>query len=315
MSDGKPIALQLCPFSAQLEGGLAQRFEVVRWFQLEPPAQQRLLEHRAAAVRAVITGGHIGCSNDLMASLPSLGIIAINGVGVDKVDLSLARARGVRVVNTPGVLADDVADLAVGLIIGLLRGIPAADAFVRQGLWEQGAWPLARKVTGRRFGILGLGEIGSAIGRRLAAFGPVAYSGPRQKPVPYAFHPHVVDLARAADVLVISCPANAATHHIVSASVIDALGPEGILVNVARGSIVDEAALLAALAEGRLQGAALDVFENEPRVPESLRRNRQVVLTPHIASATVETRARMAELILGNLDAFSSGAPLTAAVV
>ncbi len=311
----RPIALQLCPFSAPLEGGLAQRFEVIRWFELEPTEQLRLLGSRAAAVRALITAGDVGCSNELMSALPSLGIVAINGVGLDKVDLSVAAARGVRVVRTPGVLADDVADLAVGLIIGLLRGIPAADAFVRQGLWEQGKWPLARKVTGRRFGILGLGEIGSAIARRLAAFGPIAYSGPGRKPVPHIFHPHVLDLARASDVLVISCPANAATHHIVSAPVIDALGPQGILVNVARGSIVDEAALIAALAGGKLQGAALDVFENEPHVPQSLRESQRVVLTPHIASATVETRERMAQLILENLDAFMSGAPLTAAVV
>lgn len=309
------IALQLCPFSAQLESGLAQRFEVARWFELEPTQQQRLLQSRAAAVRALITAGDVGCSNELLSALPALGIIAINGVGLDKVDLSLAQARGVRVVRTPGALTDDVADLAVGLIIGLLRGIPAADGFVRQGLWKTGRWPLAHKVTGRRFGILGLGEIGSAIGHRLAAFGKIAYSGPRQKPVPYAFHPHVADLARASDVLVISCPANAATRHIVSASVLDALGPEGILVNVARGSIVDEAALLSALAEGRLRGAALDVFENEPHVPDALRRSPQVVLTPHIASATVETRARMAELILESLDAFMSGAPLSSAVV
>lgn len=315
MNDGKAIALQLCPFSTLLESGLAQRFEVVRWFELEPPAQQQLLAGRAAAVRVVVTGGHIGCSNELMSSLPSLGIVAINGVGVDKVDLSVARARGVRVVRTPGVLADDVADLAVGLIIGLLRGIPAADAFVRQGLWEQGAWPLARKVTGRRFGILGLGEIGSAIARRLAAFGPVAYSGPRRKPVPYAFHAEVLDLARASDVLIISCPSNESTRHLVGAAVIDALGPHGYLVNVARGSIVDERELAAALAAGKLQGAALDVFEDEPHVPETLRASNRVVLTPHIASATVEVRAQMAELILRNLDAFMSGAPLTAAVV
>lgn len=315
MPERRAIALQLCPFSAHLESELARRFEVIRWFELSVPMLQQTLEQHAAQIRAVVTGGHIGCPDELMSALPSLGIIAINGVGVDKIDLALATTRGVRVVRTPGVLADDVADLAVGLIIGLLRGIPAADAFVRQGLWKQGKWPLARKVTGRRFGILGLGEIGSAIGRRLAAFGPVAYCGPERKPVPYAFHPHVLDLARSTDVLVISCPANAATHHLVSAAVIDALGPEGILVNVARGSIVDGAALVAALAEGRLLGAALDVFDNEPHVPEGLRRSSRVVLTPHIASATVETRARMAELILENLDAFMRGAPLTSAVV
>ena len=158
MSEQRAIALQLCPFSAHLESELAHRFEVIPWFELPVPAQQQMLEQRAAAVRAVVTGGHIGCPNELMAALPALGIIAINGVGVDKVDLSLARARGVRVVRTPGVLAEDVADLAVGLVIGVLRAIPAADAFVRRGEWGQRSWPLARKVSGRRFGILGWGR-------------------------------------------------------------------------------------------------------------------------------------------------------------
>jgi lactate dehydrogenase-like 2-hydroxyacid dehydrogenase len=315
MSYERAAALQLSPFSAYLETGLARRFEVVRWFELGTAEQQAWLRQRAASVRAVVTGGHIGCPNELMVALPSLGIIAVNGVGVDKVDLPLARARVVRVVTTPGVLAEDVADLAVGLIIGLLRTIPAADAFVRRGDWERGGWPLAHKVTGRRFGIVGLGQIGSAIAARLAAFGPVAYTGPRQKPAQYRFHPGLADLARASDVLVISCPANESTRHIVNAGVLDALGPEGYLVNVSRSLIVDEAALIAALAEGRLQGAALDVFESEPVVPGALRMSTRVVLTPHIASATLETRARMADLILENLDAFMSGAPLTTAVV
>jgi lactate dehydrogenase-like 2-hydroxyacid dehydrogenase len=315
MNEPRAIALQLCPFSAHLEGELARRFELIRWFELPVPAQQQTLQQRAAAVRAVVTGGHIGCPNELMAALPALGIIAINGVGVDKVDLSLAKARGVQVVRTPGVLADDAADLAVGLVIGLLRGIPAADAFVRRGEWEKGSRPLGRKVSGRRFGILGLGEIGSAIARRLAPFGPVAYSGPRRKPVPYPFHAGILDLAQASDVLVISCPANESTYHLVGASVIDALGPQGYLVNVARGSIIDERALAAALAAGKLQGAALDVFEDEPHVPAALRASDRAVLTPHIASATVEVRAQMADLILRNLDAFMSGTPLSAPVV
>ncbi len=315
MSEASAVALQLRSFSSVLEAGLAQRFEVLRWFELGAAEQKEWLSRRAASVRAVVTGGETGCPSDLMAALPSLGIIAINGVGIDKVDLPLARARGVRVVTTPGVLSDDVADLAVGLIIGLLRRIPAADAFVRRGDWEKGAWPLARKVTGRRFGIVGLGQIGSAIARRLSAFGPVAYTGPRQKPVPYRFHAELRDLARASDVLVISCPANDSTRHSVNTSVIDALGPQGYLVNVSRGSVVDESALTAALAAGKLRGAALDVYENEPHVSDALRSSSAVVLTPHIASATVETRAQMAEVILQSLDAFLQGAPLIAAVV
>ncbi len=220
-----------------------------------------------------------------------------------------------RVTTTPGVLTEDVADLAVGLVIGLLRGIPAADAFVRRGEWEKGAWPLGRKVSGRRFGIVGLGQIGSAIATRLAAFGPVAYTGPRRKAVEYRFHVDLLELARDSDVLVISCPAKESTHHLVNAAVIDALGPPGYLINVSRGSVVDEAALIEALAARRLRGAALDVFESEPCVPQALRMSANTVLTPHTASATVETRMQMADLVLKNLDAFCDSAPLPAAVV
>ena len=233
--------------------------------------------------------------------------MAINGVGYDKVDLALARSRGVRVTTTPGTLTDDVADLAVGLIISLLRQIPAADAHVRSGAWPSGEQPLARKVTGRRFGILGLGHIGGAIATRLAAFGPVAYASRNRKPVPYEFHADPGVLAVASDVLVVACSANETTRHMVDAGVLDALGPDGWLVNVSRGSVVDEAALVQALETGRIAGAALDVFENEPQVPEALRASPKVVLTPHIASATIETRKAMADLVLANLDAVLRG--------
>lgn len=311
MNDPRAAALQLCPFSTYLEAGLNARFNVIRWFELDPAGQAAWLREHSAAVRAVVTGGHVGCANELIQVLPSLGIIAINGVGVDKVDLQFARSRGVRVTTTPNVLTDDVADLAVGLIVGLLRGIAAADAYVRAGEWVKGERPLARKVTGRRFGIVGLGHIGSAIALRLAAFGPVAYTGPRPKSVPYPYHASVRSLASATDVLVLACPANASTRHLVGAEVIDALGPAGYLVNVSRGSIVDEAALIAALEAGRLAGAALDVFENEPNVPAALRASDRVVLTPHVASATVETRLEMAEVVLKNLDAELGVAPPT----
>jgi lactate dehydrogenase-like 2-hydroxyacid dehydrogenase len=315
MNDRRQTALQLCPLSAHLESGLNQRFDLIRWFELGDSEQIASLRERASAVRAVITGGHVGCTNELMEALPSLGIVAINGVGVDKVDLQFARRRGVRVTTTPGILTEDVADLAVGLIISLLRNIPASDAFVRAGHWLKGDRPLARTVSGRRFGIVGLGLIGSAIAARLVAFGPVAYTGPQRKPVPYEFHADLTELARISDVLVIACPANSSTRRLVNVPVIDALGPAGYLVNVARGSIVDEPVLAAALEEGRLAGAALDVFENEPDVPAVLRHSTKVVLTPHTASATVETRTRMADLVLKNLDAFIAGTPLPTASV
>lgn len=314
MTDARPIALQLCPLSPYLEAGLADRLETVRWFELDAAEQQGWLAAHAAKVRAVVTGGHIGCPAPLMEALPSLGIVAINGVGFDKVDLDRARARHVRVTTTPGALTDDVADLAVGLVIALLRGLPAADAHVRRGAWPTGERPLGQKVTGRRFGIVGLGQIGTAIAARLAAFGPIAYTGTAPKPVPYAFHPDAAALAAASDILVVACAANAATRHLIDARVIAALGPQAYLVNVARGSIVDETALIAALEADELAGAALDVFEDEPRVPDRLRACERVVLTPHIASATVQTRTAMADCVLANLDAFLAGNNLPSAV-
>ena len=314
MNQPRATALQMCPFSARLEAGLAARFEVVRWFELSGAGRAAWLDRSAPLVRVVVSGGHIGCSNALIEALPSLGVVAIHGVGVDKVDLDFARRRGVRVTTTPGVLTEDVADLAVGLIISLLRGIPAADAYVRAGQWLKGERPLARTVSGRRFGIVGLGHIGSAIAARLAAFGSVAYTSTAPKAVSYAFHAELIELARASDVLVIACPANASTHHLIGTDVLEALGQDGYLVNIARGSIIDETALLAALGAGRLAGAALDVFEDEPRVPQALYTRGDVVLTPHIGSATVETRNRMADLVLENLDAFIAGKPFPSAV-
>lgn len=308
-----PVALQLCPFSAYLEDGLRARCEVIAWHSLDDAARKAFLAARAAHVRAVVSGGHIGCPPELMRALPQLRIIAINGVGIDKVDLALARSRGVQVTTTPGVLTDDVADLAVGLVIALLRGIPAGDAHVRAGAWPGGERPLARKVSGRRFGIVGMGQIGQAIARRLSPFGPVAWTGPNAKDVPWPRHAGVLELAAGCDVLVLACPANESTRGLVTASVLDALGPAGYLVNVARGSVVDETALGAALEAGRIAGAALDVFADEPHVPQSLRDSPRTVLTPHVASATVETRIGMADLVLANLDACLAGRPAPSA--
>lgn len=310
MPHASGTALQLCPFSPSLEAGLAERFDVVRWFDLDDGARAAWLAERASEVRAVATGGHLGCGNELIALLPRLGIIAINGVGFDKVDLEFARAHGVRVTTTPDVLTEDVADLAVGLIVALLRALPASDAYVRAGHWLNGDMPLGRKVSGRRFGIVGLGRIGSAVAARLAPFGPVSYTDIVRKDVDYAFHDDLHELARASDILVLASAANASTRHLIDRSVLEALGPEGYLVNVARGSLLDEAALVAALEEGRIAGAALDVFADEPHVPVALRESSRVVLAPHIASATVETRQNMAALVLANLDAFIAGEPL-----
>ena len=299
--------LLLCPFSDTLTTALEQRCDMVRWFEMDGQAQQDWLAAHAALARFVITGGHIGCSNDLMRALPNLGLVAINGVGFDRVDLVLARARSVAVTTTPGVLTEDVADLAVGLVIALLRGVPEAHAHVRAGAWPNGEMRLARKVSGRRFGIVGLGRIGSAIAARLSAFGPVAYTDLKKGVAPYAYHPDARSLAENSDILIVASSADATTHGMINADVLSALGAQGYLVNVSRGSVVDEAELIAALQDGRIAGAALDVFENEPHVPEALRGHPSVLLTPHIASATVETRQEMAELVLQNLDAFLAG--------
>ena len=314
MVDNLPMALQLCPFSPSMEQALGQRLAILRWFELEEDEQAEWLRSNAARVRVVVTGGHIGCPAELMTALPALQLVAINGVGFDKVDLALARQRGVRVSTTPGTLTDDVADLAVGVIIAQFRRIPAADRHVRDGAWPQGEMPLARKVTGSRFGILGLGQIGSAIAARLLPFGEVAYSARRDRANGHAFLPDPVDLARWADVLVVACAATEQTRGLVDAAVLDALGPRGVLVNVSRGSVVDEAALIVALAAGTIEGAALDVFADEPHVPDALRMAPNTVLTPHVASATAETRQAMADLVMANIDAALAGAPLPSAI-
>jgi len=305
--------LQLCGLSPFLEQELQRRFTVHRWFDVTD--RERVLAERCASIRAVVTGGHIGIPDVLLARLTALGIVAINGVGFDKVDVEEARRRGVRVTTTPGVLTEDVADLAVGLIISLLRAIPGSDGFVRAGLWLKGERPLARKVSGRRFGIVGLGNIGNAIAQRLVAFGPIRYYDPSPKQVPYAFAPTILELAGQSDVLILAAAANASTRQLVGREVLDALGPSGYLVNVARGALLDEEALVAAVLEQRIAGAALDVFADEPHVPQALRMAGNVVLTPHIASATVETREAMARAVLANLDAFFAGQSLPGAIV
>lgn len=312
MAHENMLALQLCPLSDYLEGQLKTRLDVVRWFDLDDAGKDDFLKARAADCRLVVTGGHIGCPNALMESLPALGMIAINGVGFDKVDLALAKSGNVAVSNTPDVLTEDVADLAVGLIIALRRNLPRADAHVRAGKWPQGDLPLGRKVSGAQFGVIGLGRIGRAIADRLAPFGKVAYTATGPKECPYDFVPSVEELAARADILVVACAANAATQNLVDAKVLAALGAGGTLVNISRGSVVDEAALEQAIATNRLAGAALDVFADEPHVPEAFRLSDRTVLAPHIGSATVETRKAMADLVLANIDAFTSGsAPVT----
>lgn len=310
MSTNKAVALQLCAFSSYLEDALAARVELVRWYELGEAERTRFLGTSAGQCRVVITGGHIGCPFELMERLPSLELIAINGVGFDKVDIGRATSRGVRVTNTPDVLTEDVADLALGLIIALKRKIAAGDDHVRSGRWVEGDIPLGRRVSGSRFGILGFGRIGQAIAERLAPLGEIGYTARGSKQCPHSYFASVSELAEWADVLVVACAATGETARLIDERVLGLLGADGILVNVARGSIVDERALAGALENGIIAGAALDVFANEPEVPEAFRRSGQTLLTPHIGSATVETRRAMADLVLANIDAFLAGKAL-----
>jgi hydroxypyruvate reductase len=273
-----------------------------------------LLKEAGPTVRGIATGGRLGASGEIIDALPKLEIIAINGVGTDAVDMERARARGIRVTTTPDVLTEDVADLALGLMIAVSRHICVGDRFVRAGRWPKEHLGLSGCVHGKRLGIFGLGHIGRAVARRAEAFGmPIAYNERHQlADSAYRFVPDLVNLAQDSDFLVLAASATAETRNIVSHAVFDALGPNGILINVSRGSVVDEDALVAALSEKRLGGAGLDVFAHEPNAPEALWSMDNVVLMPHQASATIETRRAMADLVLGNLAAhFAGREPLT----
>ena len=270
----------------------------------------------APTIRGITGGGESQVTRELMDQLPALEIVSIMGVGYDGVDVAACKARGVMVAHTPDVLNDDVADLAIALALNVARRIPQADRYVRDGRWTQGPVPLATKLSGARMGIVGMGRIGQAIAHRARAFGMhIAYTARSAKPdLPYTFHDQVVALAAASDFLVVIAPGGAATRKLIDAEVLSALGPNGYLVNVARGSLVDEAALIEALQHGRIAGAALDVFENEPNVPEALRALDNVVLTPHIGSATRATRQAMADRAFANLEAHFAARPLPSPV-
>jgi lactate dehydrogenase-like 2-hydroxyacid dehydrogenase len=303
--------LSIGAFPEATNAGLAERFAVSRHFHR--PAPDALDPALRARVRAIATEANRGADRALIAALPKLELIALFGVGTDAVDLVAARDHGIPVTNTPGILADEVADLAIGLMLASARQILFADRYVRDGSWaSKGPIPLGRGVGGKTMGVVGLGGIGRAIADRGAAFRMrVIYHGPRRKPdAPYEFVPDLVELARRSDYLMVACKGGPETQHLVSAAVIDALGAKGTLINVARGSVVDERALIAALAAGRLGHAALDVFESEPNPAPELLRFPNVIVQPHQGSATVETRTAIGQLMIDNLDAHFAGRPL-----
>ena len=271
-----------------------------------------LISEVAPRIDVVVTsGGGAGIKRPLMEQLPQLKLISCFSVGLDSVDLVAARERGVAVTNTPDVLTDDVADLAIGLMLATARRIAAADRFVRAGQWLQGPFPLTSKVSGKRLGIVGMGRIGQAIARRADAFDmEIAWHGPAAKDLPYRFESQLIELARSVDFLVAACPGGAATSGLISRDVLSTLGPKGVFINISRGSVVDEAAMVELLTSGQLGGAGLDVFVDEPRVPAALFALDNVVLQPHQASATDETRGAMAQLVLDNIAAYAAGKPL-----
>lgn len=275
-----------------------------------------LAEH-GAEITAVVVSGVTRVDPDLMAALPNLKVVVNFGVGYDNIDVDAAAARGIGVSNTPDVLDDCVADTAVGLLIDTMRRFSAADRYVRAGRWPvDGNYPLTQQVSGSNVGILGLGRIGGAIATRLTGFGcSISYHNRRQVPdSPYRYVDSPVELARQVEVLVVAAAGGAGTRHLVDRAVLDALGSDGYLVNISRGTVIDQDALVEALTHGRLAGAGLDVFADEPNVPAALTKLDNVVLLPHVGSGTVETRAAMEALVLANLNRFLQSGQLVTPV-
>ena len=309
----KPEILQIGPMMAHIEAALNDAYKVHRLWEAEDEAA--LLAKAAPKVRAVATAS--GCSRKVIEALPKLEVISSFGVGYDSVDVAACRERGVKLCNTPDCLNDAVAELTLGLMLALCRRIPQTDQYVRTGKWLGGNYPLTGELTGARVGILGLGRIGKEIAARCQAFKMrVAYHGRNEQPyVPYEYFASLTEMARAVDWLVVIAPGGPETRGIVSRQVMGALGPRGYLVNIARGSIVDEKALVELLQSGALGGAALDVFEDEPKVPQALMGLDNVVLSPHQGSATTKTRKAMGDMVVDNLAAHFAGKPLLSQVV
>ena len=306
----KPDVLMLAPMAADVTATLDATYTVHRlWLAADRDA---LLDEIGPRIRVIATTGHIPCPPELMDRLPSLGLVASFGVGYDALDVPAATIRGVAVTNTPDVLNDAVAEITIGMMIALAREIIPADRHVRDGRWPGGSYPLTSQLTGSSVGILGLGRIGKRIAELCSVLRmPIAYHGRHQQAdQPYRYFPDLVEMARAVDWLVVIAPSTPQTIGVVSRQVLEALGPDGRLVNVARGNLVDEPALVELLSSGQLGGAALDVFVNEPRVPEALYGLKNVVLQPHQGSATHVTRRAMGNLVAANIAAFFSGAPL-----
>jgi len=313
----KPEVLQMGPYPEWDQVPLDAAFVVHRYFEAsDKPA---LLAEVGGRVRAIATRGELGASAEVIAACPKLEIISVYGVGFDAVHLDSCRARGIRVTNTPDVLTKDVADLAIAMLLAQWRGVNGAERWVRDGSWAaKGLYPLKTRAWGKRAGVLGLGHIGFEVARRLTGFDmDIAYSDiePKRYGKDWTFVPDPLALAARSDVLFVTLAASAATRHIVGRTVLEALGPEGLLVNVSRASKLDEEALIEALASGKLGAAALDVFDGEPNLNPRFLNLPNVLLQPHHASGTVETRKAMGQLIRDNLTAHFAGRALPSPIL
>ena len=294
---------------AEMEA-LAEHFDLIRlWKERDPDA---VLRERCNDIVAIASVHSVPVSKTLIEALPNLEIISQFAVGTDNIDLAAAKARGIAVTNTPDVLTDDTADTALALLLAVSRRVCEGDMYVRVGKWLNGPMPLGNSLKGKTAGIVGVGRIGRAIASRCEAFGmKIAYNGPNKKDdLSYDYVPDVHKLAEISDYLILSCPGGAETRHLVHSGILDALGPKGFLINVSRGSVVKEDDLVTALQEKKIAGAGLDVYANEPNVPQKLVKMDNVVLLPHVGSATVETRGLMGQLVVKNLLAHFNGDPL-----
>ncbi|WP_081159329.1 2-hydroxyacid dehydrogenase [Ensifer aridi] len=311
----KPDILLMGPYPDWDLADLEERYQVHKIYSAAN--REAFLAQHAPNIRAIATRGELGASAALMSSLPKLEIVSCYGVGTDAIDLAHARANGIRVTNTPDVLTADVADFGVALLLAAARQIPKGDAYVRDGHWARGNMGLVTRVCGKTVGIVGMGRIGSAVAKRLAGFDcEISYFDVNQRAdLPYNFVPDLTQLARRSEFLIVTLAGGESTRGIVDAPVLAALGANGILVNISRGSTVDESALIDALERRTIKAAALDVFASEPNIDRRFLALDNVVLQPHHASGTVETRQAMGQLVRDNLAAHFAGQPLITPVV
>jgi len=302
--------LMIGPMLRSTMDALDIAYEVHRYWLADE--KQALLAEVGHCIKAIATDGHRGAPPHVVEQLPNLEMIGCFGVGYDGIDIPFVTGRGIKVSNTPNVLNDAVAELTLAMMLGLCRRIPQSDRYVRGGKWLTKGFGLTNELTGATVGILGLGRIGKEIARRCEVFKmSIAYHGRREQlDQPYRYYSDLAEMARDVDYLVVIAPGSPETRGIVSREVLEALGPDGALVNVARGSLVDEEALVELLASGKLGGAALDVFADEPRVPHALVEMDNVVLSPHQGSATHKTRKAMGDLVVDNIAAHFAGKPL-----